>query len=59
MEDWDASVEEDLLAAHELLMRGLVDEMGERTQPDSSRSPTQRYRLTRKGLRCLQHHADE
>jgi predicted nuclease of restriction endonuclease-like (RecB) superfamily/fido (protein-threonine AMPylation protein) len=28
MEDWDASVEEDLLAAHELLMRGLVDETG-------------------------------
>jgi len=28
MEDWDASVEEDLLTAHELLMRGLVDETG-------------------------------
>jgi Fic family protein len=28
MEDWNASVEEDLLAAHELLMRGLVDETG-------------------------------
>ncbi len=28
MEDWDASSEEDLLAAHELLMRGLVDETG-------------------------------
>lgn len=28
MEGWDASVEKDLLAAHELLMRGLVDETG-------------------------------
>jgi hypothetical protein len=28
MEDWDAIVEEDLLAAHDLLMRGLVDETG-------------------------------
>ena len=28
MEDWDASVEADLLAAHKLLMRGLVDETG-------------------------------
>jgi len=31
----------------------------ERTQPDSPRSPTQRYRLTGKGQRWLQHHADE
>ncbi|MGE0048827.1 MAG: Fic family protein [Acidithiobacillus sp.] len=29
----------------------------ERTQPDSPRSPTQRYRLTRKGQRWLQHRA--
>lgn len=29
MKDWDASAEEDLLAAHELLMRGLVDETGQ------------------------------
>jgi hypothetical protein len=28
MEEWEASSEEDLLAAHELLMRGLVDETG-------------------------------
>lgn len=28
MEEWDASSEQDLLAAHELLMRGLVDETG-------------------------------
>lgn len=28
MEEWDASSEEDLFAAHELLMRGLVDETG-------------------------------
>jgi len=28
MEGWDASAEEDLLAAHELLMRGLMDETG-------------------------------
>jgi Fic family protein len=28
MEGWDTSIEKDLLAAHELLMRGLVDEMG-------------------------------
>jgi Fic family protein len=31
----------------------------ERTQPNSPRSPTQRYRLTGKGRRWLQHHADE
>ena len=28
MEEWEASAEEDFLAAHELLMRGLVDETG-------------------------------
>ena len=28
----------------------------ERTQPDSPRSPTQRYRLTRKGLQWLKRH---
>lgn len=28
MEGWDASAEKDLLAAHDLLMRGLVDETG-------------------------------
>ncbi len=28
MEEWDAGSEEDLLGAHELLMRGLVDETG-------------------------------
>ncbi len=28
MENWDATVEADLLAAHELLMQGLVDETG-------------------------------
>jgi len=28
MEDWDVSAKEDLLAAHELLMGGLVDETG-------------------------------
>lgn len=37
----------------------LEDEWIERTQPDSPRSPTQRYRLTGKGRRWLQHHADE
>ena len=37
----------------------LEDEWIERTQPDSPRSPTQRYRLTGKGQRWLQHHADE
>lgn len=37
----------------------MEDEWIERTQPDSPRSPTQRYRLTRKGHRWLQHHADE
>ena len=37
----------------------LEDAWVERTQPDSPRSPTQRYRLTGKGLRWLQHHADE
>jgi hypothetical protein len=31
----------------------------ERTQPDSPRSPTQRYRLTDKGRRWLQRHAGE
>ncbi|WP_366945176.1 Fic family protein, partial [Desulfoluna sp.] len=31
----------------------LEDEWIERTQPDSPRSPTQRYRLTRKGHRWL------
>ncbi|GAB4350529.1 MAG: hypothetical protein Kow0073_05030 [Immundisolibacter sp.] len=30
----------------------------ERTQPDSPRSPTQRYRLTGKGHRWRQRHAD-
>ncbi|MFZ0611061.1 MAG: hypothetical protein WAM73_02365 [Desulfobacterales bacterium] len=34
------------------------DEWIERTQPDSPRSPTQRYRLTGKGQRWLQHHAE-
>lgn len=29
MKDWNASVEEDLLVAHELLMRGLMDETGQ------------------------------
>ncbi|MBN1833482.1 MAG: Fic family protein [Deltaproteobacteria bacterium] len=28
MEEWDASSEQDLLAAHDLMMRGLVDETG-------------------------------
>jgi DNA-binding PadR family transcriptional regulator len=37
----------------------MEDEWIERTQPDSPRSPTQRYRLTGKGQRWLQHHADE
>jgi DNA-binding HxlR family transcriptional regulator len=37
----------------------MEDEWIERTQPDSPRSPTQRYRLTDKGHRWLQHHADE
>ncbi len=37
----------------------MEDEWIERTQPDSPRSPTQRYRLTGKGHRWLQHHADE
>lgn len=37
----------------------LEDEWIERTQPDTPRSPTQRYRLTGKGHRWLQHHADE
>lgn len=37
----------------------LESEWIERTQPDSPRSPTQRYRLTRKGRRWLQRHADE
>ena len=31
----------------------------ERTQPDSPRSPTQRYRLTDKGRRWLQHREEE
>lgn len=31
----------------------------ERTQPDSPRSPTQRYRLTGKGHRWLQHHDEQ
>ncbi len=31
----------------------------ERTQPDSPRSPTQRYRLTDKGRRWLKRHDDE
>ena len=35
----------------------LEDEWIERTQPDSPRSPTQRYRLTSKGLRWLKQHA--
>lgn len=35
----------------------LEDEWIERTQPDSPRSPTQRYRLTGKGQRWLQRHA--
>lgn len=34
------------------------DEWIERTQPDSPRSLTQRYRLTGKGQRWLQHHAE-
>lgn len=37
----------------------LEDEWIERTQPDSPRSPTQRYRLTLRGQRWLLHHADE
>lgn len=37
----------------------LEDEWIERTQPDSPRSPTQRYRLTGKGRQWLQSHADE
>jgi Fic family protein len=37
----------------------MEDKWIERTQPDSPRSPTQRYRLTSKGQRWLQHHADE
>ena len=37
----------------------MEDEWIERTQPDSPRSPTQRYRLTGKGHRWLQHYADE
>lgn len=37
----------------------LEGEWIERTQPDSPRSPTQRYRLTGKGRHWLQHHADE
>ena len=37
----------------------MEDEWIERTQPDSPRSPAQRYRLTGKGHRWLQHHADE
>ena len=32
---------------------GLEDGWNDRTQPDSPRSPTQRYRLTRKGRRWL------
>jgi Fic family protein len=36
----------------------LEDDWIERTQPDSPRSPTQRYRLTGKGQRWLQRHAD-
>jgi hypothetical protein len=40
MEDWDVSAEEDLLAAHEMLLRGLVDETGRyqmwRMQPRQS-----------------------
>ncbi|MDD8044263.1 MAG: Fic family protein [Verrucomicrobiota bacterium] len=31
----------------------------ERTQPDSPRSPTQRYRWTSKGQRWLLRHADK
>jgi Fic family protein len=37
----------------------LEDKWIERTQLDSPRSPTQRNRLTGKGRRWLQHHADE
>ena len=37
----------------------LEDEWIERTQPDSPRSPTQRYRLTSKGQRWLWNHADK
>ena len=37
----------------------LGDEWIERTQPDSLRSPTQRYRLTGKGQRWLLRHTDE
>lgn len=37
----------------------LEDEWIERTQPDSPRSPTQRYRLTSKGRRWLRQHASE
>jgi len=37
----------------------MEDQWIERTQPDSPRSPTQRYRLTGKGHRWLRHHADE
>ena len=35
----------------------LAAELIERTQPDSPRSPTQRYRLTAKGQRWLRRHA--
>lgn len=35
----------------------LKGDLIERTQPDSPRSPTQRYRLTRKGHRWLQQQA--
>lgn len=37
----------------------MEDEWIKRTQPDSPRSPTQRYRLTSKGRRWLQSHAEE
>ena len=37
----------------------LENEWVERTQPDSPRSPTERYRLTGKGGRWLQHNVEE
>ena len=44
---------------HNYLNPAMEDEWIERTQPDAPRSPTQRYRLTGKGHRWLQHHTDE
>jgi hypothetical protein len=62
--EWNPILMEALNLSHRPTFRNnyinpaLENEWIERTQPDTPRSPTQRYRLTGKGHLWLQHHAD-